>query len=45
MRGVYEHIAPQWRTDLVNGLQRTWEESLGAEEDLATLRYPFLTFS
>jgi hypothetical protein len=28
MRGVYKHIAPEWRVDLVNGLQRTWEESL-----------------
>jgi hypothetical protein len=28
MRGIYTHIAPQWRVDLVGGLQRTWEESL-----------------
>ena len=28
MRGVYKHIAPESRADLVNGLQRVWEESL-----------------
>jgi hypothetical protein len=28
MRGIYTHIAPEWRADLVNGLQRVWEESL-----------------
>lgn len=28
MRGIYTHIAPQWRVDLVNGLQRLWEEPL-----------------
>ena len=28
MRGVYKHIAPEWRTDLVDGLQRLWEMSL-----------------
>jgi hypothetical protein len=28
MRGIYTHIAPEWRVDLVGGLQRTWEESL-----------------
>jgi integrase len=28
MRGVYKHIAPEWRADLMNGLQRVWEESL-----------------
>jgi hypothetical protein len=28
MRGIYTHIAPEWRVDLVNGLQRLWEESL-----------------
>jgi len=28
MRGVYKHIAPEWRTDLVDGLQRLWEKSL-----------------
>jgi integrase len=30
MRGVYTHIAPEWRTDLTDGLQRLWEESLDA---------------
>jgi hypothetical protein len=28
MRGVYKHIAPEWRVDLVTGLERLWEESL-----------------
>jgi hypothetical protein len=28
MRGVYKHIAPEWRADLVTGLQRLWVESL-----------------
>jgi integrase len=28
MRGIYTHIAPEWRADLVNGLQRVREESL-----------------
>jgi hypothetical protein len=28
MCGVYKHIAPEWRVDLVSGLQRVWEESL-----------------
>jgi MFS family permease len=30
MRGVCKHIAPEWRTGLMNGLQRTSEESLAA---------------
>jgi hypothetical protein len=30
MRGVYTHIAPEWRADLTGGLQRLWEESLDA---------------
>jgi hypothetical protein len=30
MRGVYKHIAPEWRVDLVNGLQRLWDESLAS---------------
>lgn len=37
MRGVYKHIAPEWRADLVDGLQRTWEESL-AERAKISLR-------
>lgn len=28
MRRIYKHIAPEWRADLVSGLQRIWEESL-----------------
>jgi hypothetical protein len=28
MRGIYTHVAPQWRVDLMDGLQRTWEASL-----------------
>jgi hypothetical protein len=28
MRGIYTHIAPEWRIDLTGGLQRTWEETL-----------------
>ena len=28
MRGIYTHIAPEWRVDLMNGLQRVWEKSL-----------------
>jgi hypothetical protein len=35
MRGVYKHIAPEWRTDLVVGLQRLWEASLGARARLS----------
>jgi hypothetical protein len=35
MRGVYKHIAPEWRVDLVNGLQRTWEESLAERAKIA----------
>ena len=30
MRGIYTHIAPEWRVDLVTGLQRVWEQSLQA---------------
>jgi hypothetical protein len=30
MRGVYAHIAPEWRADLTEGLQRLWEQSLDA---------------
>lgn len=37
MRGIYKHIAPEWRTDLVNGLQRIWETSL-AERAAISLR-------
>jgi len=37
MRGIYTHIAPEWRADLVNGLQRVWEESL-AERAQMSLR-------
>jgi hypothetical protein len=30
MRGVYSHIVPEWRADLVDGLKRLWEQSLDA---------------
>jgi hypothetical protein len=35
MRGIYKHIAPEWRVDLVNGLQRVWEESVAARATIA----------
>lgn len=35
MRGIYTHIAPEWRTDLVSGLQRVWDESLAARLAIA----------
>jgi hypothetical protein len=35
MRGVYKHIAPEWRTDLISGLQRTREESLTERVNIA----------
>ena len=35
MRGVYKHIAPEWRGDLVNGLQRVWRESLAGRAKIA----------
>ena len=35
MRGVYTHIADEWRTDLKDGLQRLWEESLDARAQLS----------
>ena len=35
MRGIYKHIAPEWRVDLVNGLQRVWEVSVAARATIA----------
>jgi hypothetical protein len=35
MRGIYKHIAPEWRIDLVTGLQRTWEEALAGRANIA----------
>lgn len=43
MRGVYTHIAPEWRTDLIDGLQRLWEVSLDAPgADLPRSSVPLL---
>lgn len=36
MRGIYTHIAPEWRVDLMAGLQRTWEASLAQRAAIAT---------
>jgi hypothetical protein len=35
MRGVCSHIAPEWRADLTDGLQRLWEESLAERARLS----------
>lgn len=35
MRGVYTHIADEWRADLRSGLQRIWEETLEARARLS----------
>jgi integrase len=35
MRGVYSHIAPEWRADLTDGLQRLWEDSLAERARLS----------
>ena len=36
MRGVSKHIAPDWRADLVEGLQRLWNESLAERAKFLT---------
>jgi hypothetical protein len=35
MRGVYSHIADEWRADLIEGLQERWEASLDARARLS----------
>jgi hypothetical protein len=35
MRGICKHIAPEWRVDLVNGLQRAWDESLDVRAQIS----------
>jgi hypothetical protein len=35
MRGVYAHVTPAMRADLLDGLQGLWEASLAARQQLA----------
>jgi hypothetical protein len=35
MRGVYAHVSPSMRADLMAALQQIWEDSLDARDALA----------